>query len=149
MAVLGSLKNGTPVSPLFAAFGPEPIATRLTLGAGTVLVTTASLYRTKVAQIRDRVPTLRHVLVVPEPDEPAPPGTSDLTALLAAASDAFATVQTAPADLAPRPFVVAGALAAVPTVTASLAADHRVSDGHAGALFLSALEDWLQRPEDL
>ena len=51
--------------------------------------------------------------------------------------------------LAPRPFVVAGALAAVPTVTASLAADHRVSDGHAGALFLSALEDWLQRPEDL
>ena len=100
MAVLGSLKNGTPVSPLFAAFGPEPIATRLTLGAGTVLVTTASLYRTKVAQIRDRVPTLRHVLVVPEPDEPAPPGTSDLTALLAAASDAFATVQTAPADLA-------------------------------------------------
>ena len=100
LAVLGSLKNGTPVSPLFAAFGPEPIATRLTLGAGTVLVTTASLYRTKVAQIRDRVPTLRHVLVVPEPDEPAPPGTSDLTALLAAASDAFATVQTAPADLA-------------------------------------------------
>nr|NLI50103.1 acetate--CoA ligase [Propionibacterium sp.] len=103
LAVLGSLKNGSPVSPLFAAFGPEPIATRLNLGSGRVLVTTASLYRTKVAKIRDRVPTLRHVLVVPDdPDdpEPTPPGTVDLTALLAAASDDFATVPTAPDDLA-------------------------------------------------
>jgi acetyl-CoA synthetase len=103
LAVLGSLKNGTPVSPLFAAFGPEPIATRLNLGAGSVLVTTATLYRTKVSRIRDRVPTLRHVLVVPDdPDdpEPVPAGTADLTALLAAASDAFDPVPTAADDLA-------------------------------------------------
>lgn len=103
LAVLGSLKNGTPVSPLFAAFGPEPIATRLNLGAGSVLVTTATLYRTKVSRIRDRVPTLRHVLVVPDdPDdpEPVPAGTADLTALLAAASDAFEPVPTAADDLA-------------------------------------------------
>lgn len=103
LAVLGSLKNGTPVSPLFAAFGPEPIATRLNLGAGSVLVTTATLYRAKVSRIRDRVPTLRHVLVVPDdPDdpEPVPAGTADLTALLAAASDAFDPVPTAADDLA-------------------------------------------------
>jgi pyruvate dehydrogenase E2 component (dihydrolipoamide acetyltransferase) len=36
-----------------------------------------------------------------------------------------------------------------PMLTASLAADHRVSDGHRGALFLAHLRDWLQRPEDL
>ncbi|MBM3391895.1 MAG: AMP-binding protein, partial [Betaproteobacteria bacterium] len=29
VAALGSFKNGTVVSPLFSAFGPEPIATRI------------------------------------------------------------------------------------------------------------------------
>ena len=101
LAVLGSLKNGTPVSPLFSAFGPEPIATRLNAGSGTVLVTTTSLYLKKVAKICDQVPSLRHVLVVPdEPDEPLPPGTRDLTGLLAGASDVFTTVATQPEDLA-------------------------------------------------
>jgi pyruvate dehydrogenase E2 component (dihydrolipoamide acetyltransferase) len=36
-----------------------------------------------------------------------------------------------------------------PVVTASLAADHRVSDGHRGARFLAALNEALQYPEDL
>src|SRR5574337_2206386 len=40
LAVLGSLKAGAVVSPLFSAFGPEPIATRVKLGEGAVLVTT-------------------------------------------------------------------------------------------------------------
>lgn len=52
--------------------------------------------------------------------------------------------------IARRPWVTEdGTVAAVPTVTASLAADHRVSDGHTGAMFLAALYDVLQRPEDL
>ena len=50
--------------------------------------------------------------------------------------------------LSPAVVTEAG-LAAVATVTASLAADHRVSDGHTGAMFLASLHDWLQRPEDL
>ena len=37
----------------------------------------------------------------------------------------------------------------MPVVTASLAADHRVSDGHRGALFLRELRELLQRPEEL
>ncbi len=101
LAVLGSLKNGTPVSPLFAAFGPEPIATRLNLGSGTVLVTTASLYRKKVARVRGQVPSLRHVLIVnDEPDEPLPSETDDLHALLAEAAETFPLVATRPDDLA-------------------------------------------------
>lgn len=48
-----------------------------------------------------------------------------------------------------RPWVADGAVAAAPTVVASLGADHRVSDGHRGALFLAAVRDRLQRPEDL
>jgi acetyl-CoA synthetase len=60
------LKNGTVVSPLFSAFGPEPIATRIKLGEGKVLVTTELLYRRKVAKIRASMPTLQHVLLVGE-----------------------------------------------------------------------------------
>lgn len=42
-----------------------------------------------------------------------------------------------------------GALYAVPIVQATLAADHRVSDGHYGALFLAEVRERLQRPEQL
>ena len=48
-----------------------------------------------------------------------------------------------------RPWVVDGGVTARPLVTASLAADHRASDGHAGGLFLSAVERLLQEPESL
>ena len=52
--------------------------------------------------------------------------------------------------IAPRPWVdAAGGLCVAPVLTASLAADHRVSDGHRGALFLAELRDWLQQPEKL
>jgi pyruvate dehydrogenase E2 component (dihydrolipoamide acetyltransferase) len=40
-------------------------------------------------------------------------------------------------------------LAIRPVVTATLAADHRVSDGHRGGLYLSAVQNLLQRPEEL
>jgi pyruvate dehydrogenase E2 component (dihydrolipoamide acetyltransferase) len=53
-------------------------------------------------------------------------------------------------SVASRPWVdPQGQLGAVPTVTASLAADHRVSDGHRGALFLAELRELLQQPEAL
>ncbi len=48
-----------------------------------------------------------------------------------------------------RPWVVDGQLRIAPIVTASLAADHRVSDGHRGGLFLAAVRDLLQTPEKL
>ena len=51
IAVLGALKAKCVVSPLFSAFGPEPLATRLGIGDGRVLVTTEPLYRRKVAGI--------------------------------------------------------------------------------------------------
>ncbi len=48
-----------------------------------------------------------------------------------------------------QPWVENGVLTVMPVVTASLAADHRVSDGHRGALFLAELRDLLQQPENL
>ena len=100
IAVLGSFKNGTVVSPLFSAFGPEPIATRLNLGEGAVLVTTELLYRRKVEKIRGELPTLRHVLLAGEDGQPTDvPGTLDLATLMAAASDEFAIVPTTAEDM--------------------------------------------------
>ena len=51
--------------------------------------------------------------------------------------------------VAERPWAENGGLKVLPVVTASLAADHRVSDGHRGALFLLELKELLQRPEEL
>jgi pyruvate dehydrogenase E2 component (dihydrolipoamide acetyltransferase) len=51
--------------------------------------------------------------------------------------------------LTDRPWVRDGGLCAMPVVTATLAADHRVSDGHRGALFLAAIRDLLQNPSAL
>lgn len=48
-----------------------------------------------------------------------------------------------------RPWVVDGQVVSRPVVTATLAADHRVSDGHRGALFLAAVDRRLQEPEKL
>ena len=48
-----------------------------------------------------------------------------------------------------RPWVEAGALCVMPSVVLSLAADHRVSDGHYGARFLAEVRRLLQNPEQL
>jgi pyruvate dehydrogenase E2 component (dihydrolipoamide acetyltransferase) len=48
-----------------------------------------------------------------------------------------------------RPWAVAGRIEVRPVVKATLAADHRASDGHRGARFLAALDELLQRPEAL
>lgn len=45
-----------------------------------------------------------------------------------------------------RPWAVGGQLVARPVVTATLSADHRVSDGHRGGLFLAAVDRLLQAP---
>ena len=51
--------------------------------------------------------------------------------------------------IAPRAWVEGEALVARPTVVATLAADHRASDGHRGALFLAEINRLLQAPESL
>jgi pyruvate dehydrogenase E2 component (dihydrolipoamide acetyltransferase) len=48
-----------------------------------------------------------------------------------------------------RAWAVNGMLGAKPIIIASLAADHRASDGHRGGLFLAAVNRLLQEPEKL
>jgi pyruvate dehydrogenase E2 component (dihydrolipoamide acetyltransferase) len=48
-----------------------------------------------------------------------------------------------------RPWAVDGMLTVRPVVVATLAGDHRVTDGHRGSRFLAALDAALQTPEEL
>jgi pyruvate dehydrogenase E2 component (dihydrolipoamide acetyltransferase) len=48
-----------------------------------------------------------------------------------------------------RPWAVEGMLGVRPVVTATLAADHRAGDGHAGSRFLTLIDRQLQKPEAL
>jgi len=101
VAALGTLKNGSVFSPLFPAFGPEPARLRMTIGAARVLVTTASLYARKIAQIREALPTLKHVLLVDAPSQPFDdPSVHCLQPLLDAASPHFEIPPTDPEDAA-------------------------------------------------
>lgn len=48
-----------------------------------------------------------------------------------------------------RPWLSEGQIAARQVIAATLSADHRVSDGHRGGLFLAAVDRMLQEPEKL
>lgn len=92
---LGTLKAGLVFSPLFSAFGPEPIQTRMEIGAAKVLVTTASIYKRKIAHWRHELPSLALVLIE---GEDAPNGCVALGPALRDASPKFETVRTDPED---------------------------------------------------
>ena len=88
-AVLGGLKCGAVVSPLFSAFGPEPLKTRVNLGRGKVLVTTDMLFERKVKKVLAEMPTLQHVLRV---------DSEDFKKLLSSSPEKFETERTTPED---------------------------------------------------
>jgi acetyl-CoA synthetase len=89
-AVLGGLKCGAAVSPLFAAFGPEPLKTRINLGRGKVLVTTEALHERKVKKVAGGMYTLEHVLMV---------DSAEARSMLESASDRFEIEPTTPDDV--------------------------------------------------
>jgi len=100
VAALGTLRAGCVFSPLFSAFGPEPVRARIELGAGSVLVTSADLYRRKVEPWRKKVPGLKHVLVVDAEGKDLPAGTVSLSALMTEASATHVMARTFPEDAA-------------------------------------------------
>jgi len=101
ISALGTLKSRNVFCPLFSAFGPEPIRQRLSIGDGRVLVTTATLYKRKVAELRAALPGLRHVLLIGTPDEVgAISDTQDFHHLMEQADERFEIPPTDPEDLA-------------------------------------------------
>jgi acetyl-CoA synthetase len=97
IAVLGALKHRAIVCPLFSAFGPEPIRQRMAIGTPRVLVTTERFYRRKVADIRDSLTGLEHVILIGEAGAPtAVPGTLDWSQLMDGARDEYTIGPTDP-----------------------------------------------------
>jgi len=100
IAALGTLKNGSVYSPLFSAFGPEPIKARMSIGDAKVLVTTEAFYKRKVAAWRKEVETLEHVLLIDRKDDSLAQTTICLADAMAAASPDFEIARTEPEDMA-------------------------------------------------
>ena len=100
-AAIGALKNGTVVAPLFSAFGPAPIRTRMAIGEGRVLLTSESLFRRKVAGILGQLPALEHILLIGDDGGRTDvPGTLDFATLMEQAADDFEAVPTSGEDMA-------------------------------------------------
>jgi acetyl-CoA synthetase len=99
VAVLGALKARCVVTPLFSAFGPEPIVTRAEMGDARVLVTTPELYQRKIRDVRERLPGLKHVIVVgaAPSDEP---GVHPWGVLVSPASTRYTIAPTEPESMA-------------------------------------------------
>ncbi|AHM04538.1 Acetyl-coenzyme A synthetase [Roseibacterium elongatum DSM 19469] len=92
---LGTLKAGMVFTPLFSAFGPEPVRTRMEIGSANVLLTTAAIYKRKIAAWRDAIPSLKLVLIL---GDNAPEGCVALAPAMAAAAPEFETVPMRPDD---------------------------------------------------
>jgi acetyl-CoA synthetase len=92
IAALGSLKAGAVFSALFANFGEEPVRIRLSKGRARILLTTATLYRRRIAGIRDSLPMLQ-VLVT---GEDVPAGTLSYDRAMNEADDRFEIAPTDP-----------------------------------------------------
>ncbi len=99
IGALGTLKNGSVFSPLFSAFGPEPIRSRMTIGDARVLITTEAFYRRKIEPWRRELGSLKEVFLT-ECSTTLPPNTVNLAVALAQAAESFATVRTSPEDMA-------------------------------------------------
>lgn len=99
-AVLGAWKAGCVVSALFSAFGPDPVATRVGIGDGRLLVTTLDHYTYKIQKIRSELPGLQHVLLAGEDCDSPVEGAADLQALMRQANESFRTESMQHEDMA-------------------------------------------------
>ena len=99
VALLGTLKYGAVFSPLFSAFGPEPIRARMEIGEARVLITTERLYRKKVMPWRDKLLSLKIVLLLDIKSD-LPPGCFDLEKLMSEGDSNFPVVHTEPEEMA-------------------------------------------------
>jgi acetyl-CoA synthetase len=95
VSALGTWKRGAVLSPLFSAFGPEPIKARMTIAEPKALVTTARFFQRKVKPILRDLPFLKTIILVGGGD-----GGVDFDTLLAESPDTCEIASTQPDDLA-------------------------------------------------
>lgn len=64
IAALGTWKRGAVFSPLFSAFGPEPIRARMQIAEAKALITTQRLFERKVKPVISDLPSLKTIILV-------------------------------------------------------------------------------------
>ncbi len=99
IAALGTLKNGSVFCPMFSAFGPEPIRTRMERGDAVALVTTRRLYERKVMSWWRDLPSLKHIILI-DGEETREAGVIGWRQVLQQAGSGPALAQTMPEDRA-------------------------------------------------
>ncbi len=92
-AIIGTLKAGCVIGPLFSAFGPDAVKDRLEDSGARVLVTSPRL-RKKVESILGDLPELQHVVLVHRGGDKERPSDLSYEELMGGASEEFEVVRT-------------------------------------------------------
>ena len=93
IGILGALKAGAVIGPLFSAFGPDAVRDRLEDSRARVLVTSPQLKK-KIADILPGLPHLETLIVVNRKGAALDPGDVSFQEAMERASDAFDVVRT-------------------------------------------------------
>jgi len=93
-AFLGTLKRQAVCGTLFSNFGEEALLDRLGDSGAVAVVTRKSLYK-KIARIRERLPSLRFVILVEGDDDPAA-GVISYGRIMAEAAEEYCVEPTSP-----------------------------------------------------
>ena len=99
IGILGTLKAGAVIGPLFSAFGPEAVKDRLSDSRAKVLVTSPMLKK-KITEIMPDLPHLEKIVVVNRRNTAIDPDDVSYEAVMERASEDFETVCTNKEDYA-------------------------------------------------
>ena len=99
IGILGTLKAGAVIGPLFSAFGPDAVKDRLADSRAKVLVTSPTLKK-KIAEIIPDLPHLEKIVVVNRGNIAIDPDDLSYEAAMERASEDFETVLTSKEDYA-------------------------------------------------
>ena len=99
VSILGTLKAGGIIGPLFSAFGPEAVKDRMADSRAKVLVTSSALKK-KIVGILPELPDLERIVIVQRGKEMSDSEDLSYEEAMAMASDSFETVRTSKEDYA-------------------------------------------------
>jgi acetyl-CoA synthetase len=99
IGILGTLKAGGVIGPLFSAFGPDAVKDRLADSEAKVLITSPILKK-KIVNILPELPALEYIVLVQQGREKTDSGDLSYEELMAEASDSFDIVKTHKEDYA-------------------------------------------------
>jgi acetyl-CoA synthetase len=99
MGILGALKAGCVIGPLFSAFGPDAVKDRLADSEAKVLITSPPLKK-KIIEIIPELPALKNIIVVHRGEGKADPKDLLYDEIMAEASESFDICKTHREDYA-------------------------------------------------